>query len=50
MILFQHDFIMKNAQFIVDVLLKKIESHYKTKGVTFPKDIEMISVEFRKVK
>ncbi|XP_062614087.1 exocyst complex component 8-like [Saccostrea cucullata] len=46
----EHDFIMKNAQFMVDVLLKKIESHYKNKGLTFPKDIEVMSVEFRKVK
>lgn len=30
--------------------MKKIETHYKSKGLTFPKDIEAISVEFRKVK
>lgn len=47
---FQHDFIVKNAQFIVDIMMKKIETHYKSKGLAFPKDLEAISGEFRKVK
>nr|XP_022342555.1 exocyst complex component 8-like isoform X2 [Crassostrea virginica] len=46
----ENEFILKNAQFIVDVLLKKIESHYRSQGLVFPKDIEVISVEYRKVK
>lgn len=46
----EHDFIVKNAQFIVDIMMKKIETHYKSKGLAFPKDLEAISGEFRKVK
>jgi hypothetical protein len=47
---FQHKFILKNAQFILESTMSKIESMYKEKGATFPRALTEVNAEYRRLK
>ncbi|KAK3105314.1 hypothetical protein FSP39_022322 [Pinctada imbricata] len=46
----ERDFIMKNAQYILEVLMGKIEQVYKDKNVDFPPQLEKVNAEYRRLK
>lgn len=46
----QHKFILKNAQYILETVMGIIESYYKEKKIVFPKELQKINGEYRKMK
>lgn len=43
-------FILKNCQYILEVLMAKIEQMYKTQGVLFPHQLVTVNGEYRRLK
>lgn len=43
-------FILKNSQYILEVLMAKIEQMYKTQGILFPHQLVTVNGEYRRLK
>ena len=43
-------FILKNAQFILETLMSKIEQMYKNQGIPFPPQLVTVNAEYRRIK
>jgi len=46
----EHAVILKNAQFLLEVVMAKIESLYSARQINFPKELQQINAYFRKLK
>ncbi|XP_033764369.1 exocyst complex component 8-like [Pecten maximus] len=46
----EHKFILKNAQFVLEVIMSKIEAAYKERAIVFPKHLLDINGEYRRLK
>ena len=47
---FQLKFILKNSQFILEVLMSKIEQMYKSRTIPFPSQLVTVNGEYRRLK
>lgn len=47
---FQQNFIMKNAQFILEGFLGMVEALYQEREIVFPKELLDVNNEYRRLK
>ena len=47
---FQRIFILKNAQYILETLMAKIEQMYKNQQIPFPNQLTSVNNEYRRLK
>ena len=47
---FQRTFILKNAQYILETLMAKIEQMYKNQQIPFPNQLTSVNNEYRRLK
>ncbi|XP_063410902.1 exocyst complex component 8-like isoform X2 [Mytilus trossulus] len=45
----EHKFILKNAKYILETLMKKVEEQFKTRSIGFPKQLMSISGKYKKL-
>lgn len=46
---FQHKFILKNARYTLETLMKKIEEQFKARSISFPKQLVSVSGKYKKL-
>ncbi|VDI22673.1 Hypothetical predicted protein [Mytilus galloprovincialis] len=45
----EHKFILKNAKYILETLMKKVEEQFKTRSISFPKQLVSVSGKYKKL-
>ena len=45
----EHKFLLKNARFVLETLMKKIEEQFKSKTISFPKQLVSVSGKYKKL-
>ncbi|CAC5395709.1 EXOC8 [Mytilus coruscus] len=45
----EHKFILKNAKYVLETLMKKVEEQFKTRSISFPKQLVSVSGKYKKL-